>query len=236
VKPPQAQPAQASSCAGRLSAGPYRSPTKLPRSAPTCSPWQAASRDPLGVSAMGSRTGRQASGLEVDRPLPADAFSAARRRSPHAPLSPASSLSRAAVTRRAAKGRGRRASATSALTATTTADNRSRSAGRAARLASSDLLTSLDAAPPADLPAAVHALSLASAPRTTASASSLATGGSGGGHHTIQLRLAPPATDSHSCVGLIDQQTRLRGMGSLWPLSTRPAGFLPAGVTQGEEI
>ena len=62
--------------------------------------------------------------------------------------------SRGAVTRRAAAGRGRGATATSALTATA-AHNRARSAGRVAHLASIDLQAPTGVPRPADLRAAV---------------------------------------------------------------------------------
>jgi hypothetical protein len=50
------------------------------------------------------------------------------------------------------------------------------------------------------------------------------------------LAVAPPAASPKARAGLIEQQIRPPGDGFLaWPMSTRPAGPIPAGVTQGEE-
>jgi hypothetical protein len=50
-----------------------------------------------------------------------------------------------------------------------------------------------------------------------------------------QLHLAAPAADRKTRAGLIEQSTRPHG-NPMQPTSTRPAGPIPAGITQGEEI
>jgi hypothetical protein len=81
---------------------------------------------------------------------------------------------------------------------------------------------------PASNPASSNtASSLSGVEGTTASALSLSN----------QLRLARPATASTARAGLIEQSTRPLGNGfSIRLSSTRPAGYVPAGITQGEEI
>ena len=114
-------------------------------------------------------------------------------------LTPAPLPSCGAVTRRAAAGRGRGASATSALTAVP-AHNRARSAGRVAHLTSTDFRILTGAPRPVDLPAnAVSAPSIAIAPRTTAPASSLTTQPQSGGegHQSSAATVHTQPTGTH---------------------------------------
>jgi len=131
-----------------------------------------------------------------------------RLHSPRAKLTAALvPASRGAVTRRAAAGRGRGATATSALTATA-ADNRGRSAGRAAHAPAPDLCTPLDAARPADLSASVAARGCFITPR-------------------VRLASAGPS-------GARTQEDRI--VGAIWPTEDAAPRSVSAAARRAREV